>query len=144
MRDPAAAPMTVSISAPVTAARQVTHMAKKPDPRKKPTPPQDEFDDLEPMEAEAVEEEELAELVSEDDDALEAEPVEGVESQVNLGGGTAARPKSPSGESSELWADLVKDPSTGGTDPSAKFDSPSDASVVQGASKQPKKPESNP
>src|SRR5437868_961394 len=102
-------------------------MAKKPDPRKQPTPDQ-ETPPLEavPSEDEALlaEEEAFAELMADAGAALgegPAAPPPGdatvalpPESAVNLGEPGAASPPPPSGESSFEWANLVGNPPTSG------------------------------
>src|SRR5438552_14424800 len=115
-------------------------MAKKLDPRKKPTPEQ-EIPPLEavPSEDDALlaEEEAFAELMADAGAALgegPAAPPPGdptmrlpPESAVNLGEPAAASPPPPSGESSFEWANLAGSPPSSGSAPPARFDAPSHA-----------------
>jgi tetratricopeptide (TPR) repeat protein len=107
-------------------------MAKSPDPNKKPTPPNDPHPSGE--EQPILDDEELfAELVSDDEPIFEQTPGDQA-SEVDLGRPSGGKPpKAPSGQSSTIWADLVKDPSSGGDAGAIDFDAPSDADVVKNA-----------
>ncbi len=103
-------------------------MAKNPDPKKKPTPEIDPtlapVPPLSDEEQSRLDDEAFAELLSDDENA----------SEVDLGRASGGRdPKPPSGQSSTIWADLVKDPSSAGHGSSIDFDAPSDAEVVKNA-----------
>src|SRR4051812_36568508 len=99
-------------------------MAKSPDPKKKPALTNEE------EQARLAEEAAFAELL---DDAavLDQPPSDGPESEVDLGRASGGRPpQAPSGQSSTIWADLVKEPSSTGNAGPARFDAPSDAEVI--------------
>src|SRR5437868_5216664 len=106
-------------------------MAKSPDPHNKPTPPNDPQPGGE--EKSILDEEELFAELMPDDEAVGEQPAPGDQtSEVDLGRASGGRsPRPPSGQSSTIWADLVKDPSSGGDAEAIDFDAPSDAEVAK-------------